>query len=270
MYSPSYRYSQRLIAKNKTNKNIVTTQDKYILDYINKEIYNKNRKFPPMPIPGFQNPHNDDDDDDLGPPTPFKFPKLFGGAVENDVFTENNHIYFKTEVTKDSIEKLAGEIEHLNNKLLGLKKKTNLGTFIPKPIYLHITTNGGDLLAGFFGYDKIQASKIEIHTIVEGCVASAGSLLSIAGTQRYMTPNSHLLIHQLRTGMFGTYEELVDEKNNCHQFMSRLVSIYHSNCNGKLTKTKIKEFLKRDVFWNSKTAITNGLIDAEWTNTTEQ
>ena len=86
MYSPSYRYSQRLIAKNKTSKNIVTTQDKYILDYINKEIYNKNRKFPPMPIPGFQNPHNDDDDD-LGPPTPFKFPKLFGGGAENDVFT---------------------------------------------------------------------------------------------------------------------------------------------------------------------------------------
>ena len=31
--------------------------------------------------------------------------------MKMDVFTENNHIYFKTEVTKDSIEKLAGEIE---------------------------------------------------------------------------------------------------------------------------------------------------------------
>ena len=270
MYSPSYRYSQRLISKNKASKNTPTAQDKYILDYINNEVYNKGRKFPPMPIPGFQNPNNDDDDDESGPPTPFKFPKIFGGEAENDVFTENNHIYFKTEVTKNSIEKLSGEIERLNNKLLGLKKKTNLGTFTPKPIYLHITTNGGDLLAGFFGYDKIQASKIEIHTIVEGCVASAGSLLSIAGAQRYMTPNSHLLIHQLRTGMFGTYEELVDEKNNCHQFMSRLVSMYHSNCNNKMTKTKIKDFLKRDIFWNSKTAITNGLVDEEWSSTTEQ
>ena len=70
--------------------------------------------------------------------------------------------------------------------------KSNLGTFIPKPIYLHITTNGGDLLAGFFGYDKIKNSKIPINTIIEGCVASAGSLLSMAGQNRYMTANSHL------------------------------------------------------------------------------
>ena len=151
-----------------------------------------------------------------------------------------------------------------------MEHKTTLGTFTPKPIYLHITTNGGDLLAGFFGYDKIKNSKIPINTIIEGCVASAGSLLSMAGQTRYMTPSSHLLIHQLRTGMFGTYEELVDEKNNCHQFMSRLVSMYHSNCNNKMTKTKIKEFLKRDIFWTAKTAITNGLVDEEWTSLTEQ
>ena len=129
---------------------------------------------------------------------------------------------------------------------------------------MHITTNGGDLLSGFFGYDKIKASKVAINTIIEGSVASAGSLLSIAGTRRYMTPNSHLLIHQLRTGIIGTYEELVDEKNNCNQFMAKLVNLYHTNSNGKLNKTKIKEILKRDVFWDAKTAIVNGLVDAEW------
>jgi len=56
----------------------------------------------------------------------------------------------------------------------------------------------------------------------------------------------------------------VDEKNNCNQFMSKLVNLYHINCNGKLSKTKIKEILKRDVFWDAKTAIENGLVDEEW------
>jgi ATP-dependent protease ClpP protease subunit len=56
----------------------------------------------------------------------------------------------------------------------------------------------------------------------------------------------------------------VDEKNNCNQFMSKLVNLYHTNCNGKLSKTKIKEILKRDVFWDAKTAIENGLVDEEW------
>ena len=273
MYSPSYRYSHRLINKNKhTNKNSSqkhnTNIEKHIEKHIETIIIQNMKKYMP-PIPGFAPPSNDDDDDDDEPSTPFKFPKLFGKDNTLDVYTTRNHIYFKTDVTKETIDKLSTEIDNLNNKMKTIANKSNLGTFTPKPIYLHITTNGGDLLAGFFGYDKIKSSKIPINTIIEGCVASAGSLLSMAGQNRYMTPHSHLLIHQLRTGMFGTYEELVDEKNNCHQFMSKLVSMYHLNCNGKMTKTKIKEYLKRDSFWNTKTAITNGLVDAEWSGAIE-
>jgi len=36
--------------------------------------------------------------------------------------------------------------------------------------------------------------------------------------------------------------------------------------NEKLSKTKIREILNRDVFWDAKTAIENGLIDEEWKN----
>lgn len=232
-------------------------------------------RLPHMPPP-FGNPLNpdagngdDDEEDDGGEFPPFKFPRFFGNDHNNDVYTTKNHIYFKTGVSKESIDKLATEIDNLNTKLSNLAKRASLGTFTPKPIYLHITTNGGDLLAGFFGYDKIKTSKIPIRTIVEGCVASAGSLLSMAGSQRYMTSNSHLLIHQLRTGIIGTYEELVDESANCNQFMSRLVNLYKDNSKGKLSKTKIKEILKRDIFWDTKTAIANGLVDEVWEGNSE-
>ena len=241
MYAPSIRQSKRLMAK---------------------------YPIPPImvPPPGM-GPGNDDSDDEDS--QPFKFPKLFGSGDNYDVYTVKNHIYFKTDVTKESIEKLATEIDTLNSKLKQLESKNSMGKFTPKPIYLHITTNGGDLLAGFFGFDRIRSSRIPIKTIIEGSVASAGSILSIAGETRYMTPNSYLLIHQLRTGIIGTYEELVDEKNNCNQFMSRLVNLYHTHCNGKLTKTKIREILKRDVFWNMETAISHGLVDAVWDGTNE-
>lgn len=234
-----------------------------------------NSKFHPMPHlpPTFGNPNgrgdDEDDDDDSESPLPFKFPKFFGNDHSSDVYTTKNHIFFKTGVSKESIDKLSSEIDNLNNKLSNLSKRASLGTFTPKPIYLHITTNGGDLLAGFFAYDKIKNSKIPIRTIIEGCVASAGSLLSMAGSRRYMTENSHLLIHQLRTGIIGTYEELVDESANCNQFMSKLIGLYKDNSNGKLSKTKIKELLKRDIFWNTKTAITNGLVDEIWKVDTE-
>ena len=44
----------------------------------------------------------------------------------------------------------------------------------------------------------------------------------------------------------------------------KIINLYHSNCNGKLSKTKIREMLKRDVFWDAKTAIENGVVDGEW------
>lgn len=239
----------------------LTRQSKRLLEQSTK--YSSRKKFnAPFPIIPTSDAVDGDSDDEGG--APFKFPKLFGNDNSSDVYTEHNHIYFKTDVSKESIDKLAQEIDHLNHKLSSMQRKNTLGNFTPKPIYLHITTNGGDLLAGFFAYDKIKASRVPIRTVIEGSVASAGSLMSIAGTRRYMTPNSHLLIHQLRTGIIGTYEELVDEKANCNQFMSKLVGIYHTNCNGRLSKTKIREILKRDIFWDAKTAIQNGLVDELW------
>jgi len=252
MYSPSFtRQSKRLLEQS--------------------AIRESSKKFKtPFPIiPATGNPDADDGDSDDEGGAPFKFPKLFGNDSSSDVYTERNHIFFKTDVTKESIDKLAQEIDHLNHKLASMQRKATLGSFTPKPIYLHITTNGGDLLSGFFAYDKIKASRVPIRTVIEGSVASAGSLMSIAGTHRYMTPNSHLLIHQLRTGIIGTYEELVDEKTNCNQFMSKLVALYHANCNGKLSKTKIREILKRDIFWDAKTAIQNGLVDELWDTTSQ-
>jgi ATP-dependent protease ClpP protease subunit len=234
-------------------------QSKRVLEQSAK--HSSSKKFR-TPFPIIPAADDADSDDDGG--APFKFPKLFGGDNSSDVYTERNHIFFKTDVTKDSIDKLAQEIDHLNHKLASLQRKATLGNFTPKPIHLHITTNGGDLLSGFFAYDKIKASRVPIRTVIEGSVASAGSLMSIAGERRYMTPNSHLLIHQLRTGIIGTYEELVDEKANCNQFMTKLVSIYHTNCNGRLSKTKIREILKRDIFWDAQTAIQNGLVDELW------
>jgi ATP-dependent protease ClpP protease subunit len=236
-------------------------QSKRLLDLSTPHQYNSKKFITPIPAINKSLNIDDDSDDDS---QPFKFPKIFGGDSHSDVYTERNHIFFKTDVSKDSIDKLSLEIDHLNHKLANLQRKAILGTFTPKPIFLHITTNGGDLLSGFLAYDKVKGSKIPIHTVIEGSVASAGSLISIAGNRRYITPNSHLLIHQLRTGIIGTYEELVDEKHNCNQFMNKLVALYYSNSSGKLSKTKIREILKRDIFWDSKTAIQHGFVDEEW------
>jgi ATP-dependent protease ClpP protease subunit len=200
---------------------------------------------------------NDTENNDL--PT-----KLFGGTDDNDVYTSHNHIYFKTEVTDESIDKLGREIDSLVYKIQQMAKKSTYGTFTANPIYLHITTNGGSLLAGFLAYDKIRGAAIPINTIIEGSVASAGSIMSIAGANRYMTANSHLLIHQLRSFIAGTFESLVDDHKNCRAFMKRMVNLYYEHSGGKMSKKKIREYLKHDIFWSFEESLQNGLVDGIW------
>jgi ATP-dependent protease ClpP protease subunit len=249
----------------KRSKRLLELATHKIVNTKNKKIITPFHGLGSSTIPSMDN--NDEDDDDT---LPFKFPKLFGGNENTDIYTERNHIFFKTDVSCDSIKRLGIEIDNLNHKLATMQSKTTLGTFTPKPIYLHITTDGGDLLSGFLAYDKIKASTVPIYTVIEGGVASAGSVMSIAGSRRYMTPNSHLLIHQLRTGMFGTYEELIDGNANCKHFMNKLVELYHQNCGGKMSKTKIRDILKRDLFWDLETSIENGLVDEVWNGSITQ
>lgn len=238
--------------------------------------YNKSRRKPyervkkiPFVIPKekhHDNPDDDDVDSEDEDGKGFKFPPLFGRNDADDVYSEKNHIYFKTDVNENTIDKLSLEIDHVVRKINNKVNDKSYGTIIPKPIFLHISTPGGDLLSSFFMYDKIKNCQYPIHTIIEGSVASAGSVIALGGSRRYMTENSYLLIHQLSSGVIGTFENIIDEKTNCSNFMKRLVNIYYDNCGGKMTKTKIKEYLKRDLFWDSKTAIENGLVDAIWKN----
>ena len=63
--------------------------------------------------------------------------------------------------------------------------------------------------------------------------ASAGTIMSIAGKRRLMTPTSIMLIHQLSTGMGGKFEEIKDDYENSEQDMKRIISLYLKESNGK-------------------------------------
>lgn len=74
-----------------------------------------------------------------------------------------------------------------------------------------------------------------------------------------MHENSVILIHQLSSWMWGKYEELVDEKQNLDRFMDMIANIYKDRT--RLTKTKLREILKHDLWWTADEALECGLID---------
>jgi len=188
--------------------------------------------------------------------------KIFNlGTDDDDVYREANHIYFKTDVNTNSIDKLYKLIRCYKKEIKLLINNTHIGNIQPSELYLHITSYGGSLHEAYLAYDLIKKSTIKINTIVEGYAASAATIMSIAGHRRLITPTSIMLIHQLSTGMYGKYEELKDDYDNSEQDMQKIISLYLKESKGKMKKTFIEEQLKHDKWWDANKCIKYGLVD---------
>lgn len=180
------------------------------------------------------------------------------GASGSDlsVTADNNHVYFYSEVHRESILKLIKIINKLNVDLQAVSLTFSIP---PPPIFLHINSYGGIVNDCLDAIDYIQGSKVPVYTIVEGVAASAGTVMSMVGKRRFIRKHSRMLIHQLSSGMWGTYHEIADEKENCDQMMEVLESLYAKYT--KIPKKELKEILKHDLYWDSSKCLEMGLVD---------
>jgi ATP-dependent protease ClpP protease subunit len=186
---------------------------------------------------------------------------------DTDVFKLGNHIYFNTDVSMKSVDKLNKIIFSINKEVDTFRTSPYVSEIVPKPIYLHFTSLGGDLFAGFKGIDIIQNSKIPIYTVVDGYAMSAAATMYLAGTKRYMARNSYLLLHQLSSSQpMASYEQLKDEHFNNTKLMDHLYKFYIKASNNTLTLKKIKELMKRDINWDYDVCKSYGLVDDIYEN----
>jgi len=197
-----------------------------------------------------------DDDSD----TPFDPSSLFNFKKENDIKVDGNKIYFYKGVSRDSVLNLIGVLNENIKKLKGVITQIGSSDFIP--IYLFINSEGGDYFAGLSAMDHIRNMNYPIYTIIDGMVASAATFISLAGTKRFMTKSSWVLVHQIRSwfnsGMY-THEELKDEMENSNNIMSSLHKMYSDNT--KIPKKKLDLFFKHDLYIDSDQALKYGLVD---------
>lgn len=186
----------------------------------------------------------------------------------------NNEIYFNGPINYISMTNLIEELNKLQDKIIKeskvLKRKFADMTkdedeskycFVKikyKPIKLYISSHGGSVYEVLGAFDSIRSMLVPVHTICKGFVASAGTILSLAGTKRFITQNSYMLIHQLRSGMWGKYEELNDDFENCKTLMKHLKKIYVENTN--LKENELDDILKKDISWSAEICLEKGLV----------
>lgn len=190
-------------------------------------------------------------------PAPHQPVATDGSPYYGDITVVENHIYLYQAITPKSIMDMGIAIRSVGQQIVNLMTDLSLPS-VP-PIHLHINSPGGCVFSGLAGASHILESEVPVFTYVEGSAASAATVLSCVGARRHITEHSFMLIHQVSTGVWGTYENLADEKESMDSLMEMLESIYLKHTNIK--KKELKSLLKRDLYMNPKKCLELGLVD---------
>ena len=176
---------------------------------------------------------------------------------ETKIVRENNHVYFYSDVSRESIFQLNTLLREAAKFVHTMSFELNVPNI---PIYLHINSYGGSLYDAYAAVDTIKNLRVPIHSIIEGCAASAGTIISVVCNKRFIGANAYMLIHQLNSRMWGKMSELEDEFNHLTELMEQITKLY-GDC-AKIPKKKLIKLLKHDLWLNPKTCIKYGLVDA--------
>lgn len=196
----------------------------------------------------------DDGDEDGGgtivmPQLPFR--------MGSSVYSSNNCVYFNDDVMPESIFALNKELRAAADRMMVLAA---VHKHEPQPIWLHLTTNGGEIYAALSAIDCIKTLPVPVYTVVDGFVASAGTIISICGAKRFIMPNAYMLLHELRSSMWGKFSDINDELVNLKKIMEHIITLYLTNTD--LTRKQLEKMLTKDLIWDAAECVGKGVVDA--------
>jgi ATP-dependent protease ClpP protease subunit len=173
------------------------------------------------------------------------------------VTRDGTAVYFRADVTKRSVLQLLRQLREAT--LQSLREATDP---LREPgVTLYIHSEGGDAFAGLSAHDHIVRNRVPVTTVADGMVASAASLLLLAGQHRYAMRHSFVLIHQLSVaGFAGKYAELLDEVKNSQALMDAYEAIYAARTS--LAPKRLEQLLKKEVALDAETCVREGFVEA--------
>jgi ATP-dependent protease ClpP protease subunit len=150
-------------------------------------------------------------------------------------------------------------INALNQAVLNIKENNVIPN--SNEINLHINSDGGEVYRFFGILSYIKSLPYKVVTHVEGFAASAAAMLSLCGDYRRISKDSFMLIHEIRSGCWGTYSNCKDDMNNNKMLMKRLKKLILKHSKNKFPKKTLNKILKKDILLSPKTCLKYGLVD---------
>lgn len=134
----------------------------------------------------------------------------------------------------------------------------------PKNITLIFMSDGGDLNGCFGLIDVMKGSRIPIHTVGIGTIASSALLAFMAGTpgHRTITPNTCIMSHQFSWYTGGKSHELMAVSSEVTRIEKRMLSHIRA-CTLLKTDDDIRKHLMppSDVYLEARDAVKLGIAD---------
>ena len=127
------------------------------------------------------------------------------------------------------------------------------------PIKIFINSDGGSVDTVMNVIDMITLSKTPVITIGMGRVYSAGGLLLMAGSKRYIFEHTSCLIHDGSSGAIGNIGKLLDNLRFTEALEKRMKDYIISHTH--ITSAMYDENYRRDWFLFSDEMIKYGIAD---------
>lgn len=182
----------------------------------------------------------------------------------------DNSIYFSDKITYESAHQLTCLLRTIEADILDDMKTAEADTkrakfkyidmkIEAKPVHLYLTTMGGVIHGAMSVVDTIKTMKVPVYTYVSGYVASAGTLISLAGERRYITPNAYMMIHEIRSGTWGKFSDLRVEHENVSKLMEHIIKYYLEHT--KIARERLTDMLRIDTDLAADACLALGLVD---------
>ena len=130
-----------------------------------------------------------------------------------------------------------------------------------KDIFVYLNTPGGEIDGAIAIFDIFQAIGPIVNTVVCGSALSAGALVAISGAKgkRSITPNSTMMLHQLRWELGSKLKDMEIAMRELKRLNDATEAIISATTN--IPKKKIKAMLEYDYWMDAAAAIELGFVD---------
>lgn len=127
------------------------------------------------------------------------------------------------------------------------------------PIEIHMNSYGGDPYAMLALYDIIQSCTCQIKFFGAGAIMSAATWIMAGCDERYLYPNTRVMIHDGWDGYFGKFQDFQIAAEEGKYLQNKLCEIYADN--SRMGAAFWEEVGKNDLYLSAEETISLGLAD---------